>query len=235
MADPQDLINALIGPQSSYEEPNRYGRSGFPNLDPRAYMGADRGEPQSLLSQAPWALMGMGRTPARPPAKMEPQLVRREAKQAGDDNVGQHVYETLLARPRKPGQAVGEPGSGWWMVGNQPIPKPTNVLPWVATGGWAYLMNKLWGDPVGDVWQKYQTGKFPSETPDHPKYDPVKEAESLRATARLDANTADRGLAEQLGITQPKWYVPSDFPLMRNDREALDKIRLPGGVGSAPY
>ena len=61
MDDPNQaaLINALIGPRSAPEEPNRYGRAGFPNLDPRAYMGADRGEPQSFASQAPWALMGL--------------------------------------------------------------------------------------------------------------------------------------------------------------------------------
>jgi hypothetical protein len=108
-----------------------------------------RGVPQAKFP-GPWAAE---RPPAPGPA--------REWKQPGDDGLGQHVYEAILGRTREAGEAVAKPGSGWWHIGNQPIPKPTNVLPWAAAGGWGYLMNKLWGDPVGELWRMHNDPNSP--------------------------------------------------------------------------
>ena len=79
VADNQSLIEALMGPQRyqnalSGDEPpvNPHGRGGFPNLDPRAYMGTGRGEAPSFASQVPWALMGLrAASPRQAPAAPE--------------------------------------------------------------------------------------------------------------------------------------------------------------------
>ncbi len=102
-----------------------------------------RGMPQARFP-GPWAA-------ERPPA----QGPVREWKQPGDDSIGQNVYEALLGRTREAGEAVAKPGSGWWNVGGQPIPKPTNVLPWAGAAGVGYgIWNGLGGPELMERWKK---------------------------------------------------------------------------------
>ncbi len=74
-------------------------------------------------------------------------IPRKADMGAGDNGAQQHVYEAMLGRTRNsatPNQPA-EPGSGWWNVGGQPIPKPTNVLPWLGAGGVGYGIWNLGG------------------------------------------------------------------------------------------
>lgn len=114
-------------PVQQYQPPTIFG------IDPLSFIGGRfgfRGMPQPQ-ARGPWS-----------PPEPRPNAPPREWRQPGDDSVGQHVYEAILGRTRGPGESVARPGSGWWMVGRQPIPKPTNVLPWLGLGGIAYGSNR---------------------------------------------------------------------------------------------
>lgn len=60
-----------------------------------------RGMPQAAFPRGPWT----------PPERQIPAPTR-EWKQPGDDSLGQHIYEALLGRVRKPGEAAAKPESG---------------------------------------------------------------------------------------------------------------------------
>jgi hypothetical protein len=203
--------------------PYPYGKPRFPNLDPRAYFDpgsrdAYAQEPwhEGLSAVSPWALMGLrpglaqgSMRPFNPRAPEGPLPKRPQGD--GDSGAGQHIYEAALGRTRKPGQDVAEPGSGWWSVGGQPIPKPSNVLPWLGAGGAGYGVWNLLGGP--EAWQELR------ETPYNEHFD-------MGATNRLAARINSE-LEQRLGVSG----MPADARA-----KAVQDYYIPGGVvGSAPY
>ena len=185
-----------------------------------------RQAPLALMALRPGTAAGSMR-PFNPKAPPEPLPKRPEA--SGDNGLAQHVYEAMLGRTRGAGQSVGEPGSGWWMVGGQPIPKPTNILPWLASGGVGYGIWKGLGGP--EAWQ----GLRDVFTPGTPEYE-RSQAQKAGSRALLDAWRAERETAVQTGAATPKRIL--DFlgaGLTPEEEAEMAKRRLPGGVGREPY
>jgi hypothetical protein len=172
-----------------------------------------RGMPQSKFP-GPWAAE---RPPAQGPA--------REWKQPGDDSVGQHIYEAVLGRTRAPGDAVGKAGSGWWMVGGQPIPKPTNILGWLGAGAGGYGGYKIGAEVFDrdhkvrdDIRHRWDKGAWPEDTPGTPQYEErqkrMRESDARRDAAILDS--PHRALFEYGGVNWPwqtdKWASRKNDP-----------------------
>lgn len=230
-----DLAQYLQSPAAAHARPTEktYGPFGeeytveyVPPPDLAALLGMRfgfRGLPQAAIPKGPW-------TPPEP----RPQAPARELRQAGDDSVGQHIYEGLLGRTRDPGDAVAQQGT-------------SPLIQWLIAGLGAYGGYKGWSHLTGidlnpaDLWRDWQhmskTGILPGADPNHPKFDPKVRDRFLGDHARFDANKEERKLADSLGIQMgffdrtrsPAAGVPASVA------EELDRRRLPGGVGREPY
>lgn len=237
MAEPTLAEMLMRNPLAGEERPSRtYGAMGEPYdvqyVEPPpigAMLGARfgfRGMPQGRPPPGPWT-----------PKEAPPRGPAREWKEAGDDSVGQNVYEAILGRLRKPGEAVAQPGSGWWTFGPLAIPKLSNPLPHIAAGAAGYGLYNALGGPENARKMSEQPWMIPgtpeyeerwARYPDDPNY--------KGDIARKDAQHADRKLAHQYGI--PGWTPFADYfsnALTPEQQAKLEKHRLPGGVGNAPY
>lgn len=170
-----------------------------------------RGMPQARVPAGPW-------TPKDAPA---PRAPLREAKQAGDDGIGQHIYEALLGRTRQPGDAVGRNYNPLWK----------NPAAYVIGGLGGYLGYKAGDNMLGvsDAYDRWQKGR----TPGTPEYD-ARQSENAGPSAKMDAARAERDLALALKLMESRWYQPPTYVSPDAKRE-LENYRLPGGVGDAPY
>jgi hypothetical protein len=168
-------------------------------------------------------LAGSSMKPFNPSAPNVPMPLKPDA-----ENVGQNIYEALLGRTRKPGEQLAEPGSGWWHIGNQPIPKLSNILAWLGAGGVGYGIWNAGGGP--DLLEKWHS----LNTPGSPEYE-ADQDRTAGLRAEIGARNQDYELAKALAIAHnPKWYEPPGF-LTDDEQKQLDAQRLPGGVGSSPY
>jgi len=161
-----------------------------------------------------------------------------------DNGIGQNIYEALLGRTREPGEDVAQPGSGWWKILGQPIPKPTNVLPWAGVGGIGYAGYKGEQNLMDDYGNSVRNGNAPwgPLTWLHQKIGskPFTPDELANFTAGHNASLAafdkERKDANRLGAAQPNRF--DDWlgtPLHREEEAAMSRQRLPGGVGNEPY
>ncbi len=219
MADIIDQLAKILAAQPSQQRESKvYGpfgeEYGVDYVDPPplgAALGARfgfRGIPQAKFP-GPWAKES---TQAPRPA--------REWKEPGDDSVGQHIYEALLGRVRQPGEAVAQKGSGG------------SWLPWLVSGGVGYGVWNALGGP--EQWEELKRSMKNDYTPGAPGW----EKRQLR-NARWDAEGLDRDLAADHGIISRKDRGFSgavlSAPLTDEQKAAIDRARLPGGVGNAPY
>ena len=144
MAEYPTLANLLAGPATREEYIERYG------IDPQAPFLDRTGQALGQFArQAPLALMGLRAPSAQ--ASMKPFNPKAPdaplPKRPDGEDVAQHIYDAVLGRTRKAGEQVAQPGSGWWNVLGQPIPKPSNPLPWLGAGGVGYGIYRGLGGP----------------------------------------------------------------------------------------
>ncbi len=216
--------NALANVLANYE-PTRetvYGPFGEKYDVEPAQLGPD---PLAALLGLRFGFKGMPKptgpwsAPERPPAQPS-----REWKQSGDDGMGQQIYETLLGRWRKPGQAVADPDSGSVL---------TSPLFWLGSGLGAYGSYKLWGlDKEPLPWESPQT------RPD--SYANRVATERAGRDATFDARQMDQALALQNRDIPAYNKIENPIfgdapPYSEGAMNALARYRLPGGGGNAPY
>lgn len=166
--DPRALAAGMLSAARRPPAGVTYGPFGeryeYDNYEPPTVMGID---PMTMLGRFAFSRAPVGSLARGPWSPVErPARVVREGKLPGDDSVGQHIYEAVLGRTRNAGEAVAQPGSGWWHVAGQPIPKPTNPLPWILSGGlgyglWHYLGGqRAWDELRDQPWNRPGTPEY---------------------------------------------------------------------------